>query len=501
MTKSKRPRPTLARRTSKDDPYSHLTRTNDQPLDSEVNEIRLVIQDAEIRLAEHGKGLQPDFAQSREESKALRTLIRTCTKIIHPIRRLPFEIIGEILLHTLSGPDDCNDYPAVHDHHRGPWAYSRVCQRWRAVALSLPRLWSELSVPSNCGSYWLHVKNPIGRLRLWLRRSGSSPLRILYGGWGKCGPKEHETITSLLFEQCERWEVFRWIGCSDLERFKRLSEVVGRVPLLRHLDLQYCVAGDPQEPMTAATFAGFTSLQPPLVRFQTERFLVDPFKLLRLAPNLGELALVLNRAHEDVPREWLPPSPLTHSGVRHLVINHPYMIALPNLILPQLKCLGLRSFTLRDMIPITAFIHQSRCPLMNLFVEGKYRFHSSLVQLLHATPNLEQLILAGDDSMPLYQYQDSILEQLTIGEGFPDLLPALKSVSCDVKGVDPEALVAMLESRCEEGHLRTVKLWCAQTSVKKWMGARLLRRVTDLRKKGVQVIIEDIPWNNFSLKM
>ncbi|KAK0465924.1 uncharacterized protein EV420DRAFT_1261677, partial [Desarmillaria tabescens] len=150
MPKLRKSRPTLACPTPKTNvPYSHLTWTNDQPLDSEVNEIRLVIQDAEIRLAEHGKGPQLDVVQSREEAKVLRALIRTCTKIIHPIRRLPFEIIGEIFLHTLSGPDGCNNYPAVHDHHHGPWAYSQVCQRWRAVALSLPRLWSELSVPSN----------------------------------------------------------------------------------------------------------------------------------------------------------------------------------------------------------------------------------------------------------------------------------------------------------------------------------------------------------------
>ncbi|KAG7451852.1 uncharacterized protein BT62DRAFT_915664 [Guyanagaster necrorhizus] len=502
MPKSKKPRPTCARRIpQKHDLYPHLSSTNDQPLDSEVDEIRLVIEDTKLRLEEQQKAPQLDVAQTRQESKELRAIIRTCMKIIHPIRCLPFEIIGEILLHTLSGPDHWNNYPEVHDYHHGPWAYSRVCRRWRAVAISLPRLWSELLVPSNCGSYWLHVKNPIGRLQLWLRRSGSCPLRILYSASGKCRPKEHDTITSLLFEQSDRWEVFRWIGCSDPERFERLSEVVGRVPLLRHLDLQYTIADNPQELETAASYTGFTALQPRLVRFHAERFLVDPFELLRLAPNLWEVALVLNRAHGDIPRKWFPPSRLTHSSIRRLVVNHPYMIALPNLILPQLKCLGLRSFTLDDMHLVAGLIHQSRCPLTNFFVQGQYRFHSSLVQVLQATPALELLTLAGDDSMPLYQYQEGILEQLTIQEGFPVLLPALKVFSCDVKGVDPEALVAMLESRCEEGHLQKVKLWCAQTPVKKWVGARFLRRVTDLRKKDVEVVVEDIPWSNFSQKM
>ncbi len=499
MPKSKKSHPTLARRIPPDDPpYAHLIQNNNQPLDSEVDEILLIIQDAKKRLAEQANGLQPD---AQKESKALRARIKTCTRIIHPVRRLPFEIISEILLQTLSGPDDWDNYPAVHDYVHGPWAYSKVCRRWRDVALQSPRLWSELSVPSNCGSYWLHVENPIGCLKLWLHRSRSTPLRILYGGQGKHGPKEHETITTLLFEQSERWEVFRWIGCSDPGRFERLSEVMGRVPLLRHLDVQYFVAGGPQEATTAVSFAGLMALQPLLVRFHAERFLVDPFKLLDIAPNLEDLALVLNPAHDDIPRKWFPLSRLTHSGIQRLVINHPYMPALPYLILPQLKSLGLRSFALDDLYLITELIIQSRCPLTKLFVQGKYRFHRSLVQVLQANPILEDLTLMGDESMPLYQYQESILEQLTIREGIPDLLPALKTFSCDVRGVDPQALVAMLESRCERGHLRKVTLWSAQTPVKKWVSARLLRRVKDLGKKGVQVVVADIPWSYRSLKM
>ncbi|KAK0479651.1 hypothetical protein IW261DRAFT_1478505 [Armillaria novae-zelandiae] len=479
MPKSKKSRPTLARHIPRDDPpYAHLVRSNNQPLDSEVDEIRLIIQDAKKSLAEQANGFRPE---AREESKALRALIKTCTKIIHPVRRLPFEIISEIFLQTLSGPHDWDDYPEVHDYDRGPWAYSKVCRRWRDVALQSPRLWSELSVPSNCGSYWLHVENPIGRLKLWLHRSRSAPLRILYGGLGKHGPKEHDTITSLLFEQSERWEVFRWIGCSDPGRFQRLGEVVGRVPLLRHLDVQHFIAGCSQEATTAVPFASLVALQPHLVRFHAERFLVDPFKLLDIAPNLEDLALVLNPAHDDIPRKWFPLSRLTHSGIQRLVINEPYMVALPYLVFPQLKCLGLRSFALDDLHLIAELISRSRCTLKKLVVQGKYRFQLSLDVVLQANPILEELTLVGDESMPH--------------------LPALKAFSCDVTGVDPNALVTMLESRCERGHLRKVTLWSAQTPVKKWVNVKLLRRVKDLGKKGVQVVVADIPWSYYSLKM
>lgn len=471
MPKSKKSRPTLARHIPRDDPpYAHLVRSNNQPLDSEVDEIRLIIQDAKKRLAERRNGLQ--------ESKALRALIKTCTKIIHPVRRLPFEIINEIFLQTLSGSYDWDDYPEVHDYVRGPWAYSKVCRRWRDVALQSPRLWSELSVPSNCGSYWLHVENPIGRLKLWLHRSRSAPLRILYGGLGKHRPKEHNIITSLLFEQSERWEVFRWIGCSDPGRLQRLSEVVGRVPLLRHLEVQHFIAGRTQEATTAVPFAGLAALQLHLVRFHAERFLVDPFKLLGIAPNLKDLALVLNPAQDSIPRKWFPLSRLTHSGIQRLVINQPYMVALPYLVFPQLRCLGLRSFALDHLDFIAELINRSRCPLKKLVVQGQYRFQRSLDVVLQANPILEELTLVGDDSMPH--------------------LPALKTFSCDVTGVDPDALVTMLESRCERGHLRKVTLWSAQIPVKEWMSAKLLRRVKDLKKKGVQVAVTDIPWSYFS---
>ncbi|KAK0185145.1 hypothetical protein F5146DRAFT_1125139, partial [Armillaria mellea] len=381
MPKSKKSCPTLARHTPRDDPpYDHLIRNNNEPLNSET---------AKKRLAEQANRLQPE---AREESKALRALIKTCTKIIHP----------STTTSTVLGPT------------------AKYVDDGETLRSSYPSLWSELSVPSNCGSYWRHVENPIGRLKLWLHRSRSVPLRILYGGLGRHGPKEHEIITSLLFQQSERWEVFRWIGCSDPGRFERLSEVVERVPLLRHLDVQYFIAGGPQEATTAASFAGLTVPQPRLVRFHAERFLVDPFKLLGVAPNLEDLAL-------DCAL-----SPLT-------------------ICVLSLSSSG-----------------EVGVPFTKLVVQGRYRFQQSLVLVLRASPILEDLTLVGDESMPLYHYQRSILEQLTFREGIPDVLPALKTFSCDVRGIDSDALVTMLECRCERGHLRKVTLWSAQTPVKEW---------------------------------
>ncbi|KAF9001655.1 hypothetical protein BDZ89DRAFT_670908 [Hymenopellis radicata] len=93
--------------------------------------------------------------------------------LLHPIRSLPEDILLAIFMLCTQGhtvpPDSLGIYWA-------PWVLSQVCRRWRFIALSLPRLWTRLDLSRHY--YDRHWNAAVGRLLLYLRRSGSCAINV-----------------------------------------------------------------------------------------------------------------------------------------------------------------------------------------------------------------------------------------------------------------------------------------------------------------------------------
>ncbi|KAJ7588108.1 hypothetical protein C8J56DRAFT_65411 [Mycena floridula] len=65
---------------------------------------------------------------------------------IHPIRRVPNEIWREIFHRCCDGQPDCARHHTSLDPSLIPWTIIRVCSLWRNVAISLPALWSSITI-------------------------------------------------------------------------------------------------------------------------------------------------------------------------------------------------------------------------------------------------------------------------------------------------------------------------------------------------------------------
>ncbi len=74
-----------------------------------------------------------------------------------PIRRLPVELLAEIFLLEICG------------NNRPPLELARVSQSWRAVILSMPRMWS---------TFWLSTWTKAEKIDFILERSGRLPLDV-----------------------------------------------------------------------------------------------------------------------------------------------------------------------------------------------------------------------------------------------------------------------------------------------------------------------------------
>ncbi|KAJ7321116.1 hypothetical protein DFH08DRAFT_753883, partial [Mycena albidolilacea] len=87
-----------------------------------------------------------------------------------PMARLPRETASEIFIHCL--PPSENTYKYLRD----PLLLLSICTRWSEIALSTPRLWTDLCVeiPAEVTSEF------INSLDGWLSRAKESPLSLSF---------------------------------------------------------------------------------------------------------------------------------------------------------------------------------------------------------------------------------------------------------------------------------------------------------------------------------
>ncbi|KAF8592298.1 hypothetical protein K439DRAFT_1324941, partial [Ramaria rubella] len=88
--------------------------------------------------------------------------------ILAPIRRLPPEILIEIFLRCVSVQSHTELYSQISPT-AAPFLFTKVCSRWRRIALSWPRLWTV------CYGRPADLRHS---LPFWLSHSGSVPIDV-----------------------------------------------------------------------------------------------------------------------------------------------------------------------------------------------------------------------------------------------------------------------------------------------------------------------------------
>ncbi|KAF9029377.1 hypothetical protein BDZ89DRAFT_906349, partial [Hymenopellis radicata] len=66
--------------------------------------------------------------------------------VIHPMRSLPYDVVSEIFSQCVPTwtMDDVSTQSL--DPRLAPWTLTRVCFRWRHIALLLPNLWTYIGL-------------------------------------------------------------------------------------------------------------------------------------------------------------------------------------------------------------------------------------------------------------------------------------------------------------------------------------------------------------------
>ncbi|KAF9064726.1 hypothetical protein BDP27DRAFT_1333024 [Rhodocollybia butyracea] len=183
--------------------------------------------------------------------------IQAYRTVLHPIRRLPADIILEIFDWCVSvqsiEPDSVVlDNPelklpglrvvqSLHSVHP-PWNLGQVSRNWRNIALSSPKLWSSVSIflrtthPS--ASIQRRVElSQVSLLSIYLTRSHDYPLSVYINSLHA----EHPLL-SMIYAQSHRWR--NAVLYLPVETLRNLSfSIKGALPMLRTLLLS--VTRDP----------------------------------------------------------------------------------------------------------------------------------------------------------------------------------------------------------------------------------------------------------------
>ncbi|KAJ3515219.1 hypothetical protein NLJ89_g1888 [Agrocybe chaxingu] len=222
--------------------------TNYAPTEVEVAELKRILHepDAQIRALDEQIGQkEAELEELRKRREALVHSTRGPRALLSPIRRIPQDILQEILLACLPG----ERYPTM-SADEPPMLLTRISSHWRQVAHRTPRLWDAIHIPAP--STALFIDDPvsdteamanitdkrIGAVNAWLSRSGACPLSISL--WERHSAHDHtyfvRFLTECLIPVCFRWKDVTFASSEKgLNPVKHLTKA--QTPLLDSLHL------------------------------------------------------------------------------------------------------------------------------------------------------------------------------------------------------------------------------------------------------------------------
>ena len=192
----------------KGDPIDHshllsLLRSGHVPDANEKTSILTTIEDCGVQLDSLNaqlSQLKSIISQLKSRRSELELQVSYQSGLLSPIRRLPNELLGEILLYSAGGRVNvCSPRSDI-------WKFERVCKKWRDISLS-SEIWSSIDVSLESMAPW-NPGTPIAMVahlaELCLRRSRDRSLSVKFEEIGS--PVNFKDIFDIFSPYSNRWE-------------------------------------------------------------------------------------------------------------------------------------------------------------------------------------------------------------------------------------------------------------------------------------------------------
>ncbi|KAG1747097.1 uncharacterized protein EDB91DRAFT_68185 [Suillus paluster] len=290
--------------------------------------------------------------------------------------RLPNELLSHIFVYCLP------EAKYLSPESEPPMLLTRICRRWREVALGIPSLWCRLCMEfvNNSDWQWAAV-----RYNSWLKRSRGCPLSLEL----HCDADDLTKLRSLLrpyINQISSLSIKISVPGTQPELLLKDLPALQELTIWWNHDDPPIAQSISRLPSTLRSLlvgeswfdVGDISSSNPvwahLINVQIDIIRPNAFlHLLQLCPNLSSLAV-----STDFPQiQTQPLEPFTHTKLRFLGIDSVFLGAhsLP-VLFDALSLPNLRVFETCEVIPwpheaVKALLVRSKCPLESLIFSGR----------------------------------------------------------------------------------------------------------------------------------
>ncbi len=378
-------------------------------------------------------------------------------RVMSPVRHLPAEILSKIFALSTTSFYDVFDSRLMD----GPWALSKVCSEWRAVAIECcPEMWNNMNI-----SCEVAPRDPEALLRLVFSRCRDGPLHIRIGDVNNAVI----ALLSIVTEESPRWRSFE-ADYPDPQLMSALGAVRGKLDDLESLSIRLSsVLGQG----LITTFETSPNLKTVELNGQTGEMRISlPFSQLKSyiddsyprAQGVSTAEYFLNILKKS-PRllkfhagyySWFPGNlvtvhpvvapPFVHESLEELSSYDP--VLLRSVLLPELKAVKMEApkgkyAIATPLLALCELIVRSNCSLTSLTLRNislGYRGTPCWRDVLDLTPCLTKLEVVMRHGFGMYTttFLSGLAEGLAVKGKVPedparyDIVPLLTDLTLEV---------------------------------------------------------------------
>ncbi|KAF7332481.1 F-box domain-containing protein [Mycena kentingensis (nom. inval.)] len=171
------------------------------------------------------------FIDGSTRSLDVHSLLTSRAAVVSPIRRLPAELICEILIEAYAS----HDFAGTAPHPL--WRLSHISRFWRATAIGCPQLWNNICVEIvDPSAETMERRHSLDKLQLLYERAANLPVHVSFTAWPLSTSLDKRWMAGFLADS-HRWSTLR-VACTS-KSFDQLWPLAlsGRLALLQSASL------------------------------------------------------------------------------------------------------------------------------------------------------------------------------------------------------------------------------------------------------------------------
>ncbi|KZW02269.1 hypothetical protein EXIGLDRAFT_735746 [Exidia glandulosa HHB12029] len=351
--------------------------------------------------------------QSRAAKIAfIRDDIAQKESFIAPVRRLPFDVLAEIVVAAAS--DHATSVHALR-------TLSSLCKTWRDATLRTPRAWTKITFVDAFGVFDPHVArsalSSMQDVRLWFSRSGTCPVDAVFKCPGSAAAEEDE-IFRIVYDNASRLRTLTiYNPFPNVDGALATKALAQPMPLLEHLGVDSYV-----ERLDAASRGSILQCLPRLSSIALRDSLshvpdalrgqlrdlhiayAQPSPILDELRTVGRYPLLQSLRLTSLHHSDLPGVPVELGGLRVLYLGLNTIRSGPSFLhsiaVPKLERLAIRldytyisEMTKKDAASMLDSVFKLDPPLRELHLQGISLSDIELHKALCRLPLLEVLVM------------------------------------------------------------------------------------------------------------